>query len=54
VDQFCGLFGQLPSFQKTIGVFGVIDTIKLVVDGLPTLAEIKQASCDIAGWLCPE
>jgi len=54
VGQFCNLFGQLPSFQKTVGVFGVVDTIKLLVDSLPTISDIKQASCDIAGWACPE
>lgn len=54
VGRFCGLLSGLPSFAQTTGIFGVVDTIRAAVSRLPSLAEIKAAACDIAGWNCSE
>ena len=47
IKSFCGMFGSLPTFLQTTGIFSL-------VAGLPNLDEIKAAACEIAGWNCPE
>lgn len=56
VDQFCGLFSQLPSFDQVTGIFGIVDLIMARVNSLPMLSairtEIEDLGCEIAGWSC--
>jgi hypothetical protein len=55
VAVFCDRFHQLPAFEKATGIFTIIDTIRSIVDGLPTLAKIttkiRETACDFA-WAC--